>query len=234
MSYHIPLRTISWFATLFTALLLPSIGLSQDAKHEHPQLRIVCISSLTKDQKVILASRDDEGKWQEHATATLRSSLITDWLPAQAGELHITVREEGTLRSICQFAYPADSRHALAVLTENPEEKSYEAHLVDPEQARFVKGSVMIFNFTADTGSVFLGAGEKSVEAGEKLIVKPTPDDNGMYRMTASYLDADGEPKSCFDRYVSNSPNSRKMLFLLPDESIGMKVLSLSLFGTLD
>lgn len=205
-----------------------------EKKANKPQLRIVCVSSLSENQEVILASRDDKGKWQELGTAVLRTSLITDWLPAQVGELHLAVREQGALKSICQFTYSADSRRALAVLIADAEKNIYTATVIDPKKLGFVKGSVLICNFSPHTGLVSLGLAETKVEAGQQLVAKPTLEDSGMYRMMVSYLDADGKSVSCYDRQTSANADSQDLLFLLPDKTIGMRVISLPVFGSLE
>ena len=236
MLHHLPFRTLPWFAALFAAFLSPVMGKSPDAdgKKQQPQLRFICTSSLTEDQEVVLASQDDKGKWQELGTITLRASLITDWLPAQVGELHLAVREESTLKSICQFTCPTDSRRALVALIADPEKKVYNARLADPEKLEFAKGTVLIFNFSAHTGLVSLGPKEEKVEAGQQRVAKPALEENGMYRMLVSYLDAEGQTVSCYDRQTSGNANSRDMLFLLPDKTLGLRVLGLPIFGALE
>lgn len=209
-------------------------GSKSNAKKSQPQLRLVCVTSLAEDQEVVLASPDDKGALVELGTAALRPSLVTDWLPAKTGELHLALREENSLKSICHFQYPADTRHALVVLIANAEKNVYDATVVDPKKAEFVKGSVLIFNFSPHEGLVMLGSKEEKVVAGQQLIAKPALVENGMYRMMASHLDADGKTVSCYDRQVSDNPNSRKMVFLLPDKRLGLRVLSLPIFGELE
>ena len=203
-------------------------------KKNQPHLRLICVSSLAGNQEVVLASRNAKGKWKELATTALRSSLITDWLPAQAGELHLAVREDRTLKSICQFTYPAASSRALAVLIADPEQNSYEARLADPKKAKFDEGSVLIFNFSEHPGLVFLGPTEERVEAGQQRAVKPSLEDNGTYRMRVSYIDAEGKTVESYDRQATGDPKSREMLFLLPDKTLGLRVLSLPFFGSID
>jgi hypothetical protein len=238
MFHYLPSRSLLNFTALLAALFAcavwqPVHGQSKERKGKS-QLKLICVSSLAENQEVILASRDDHGKWKELGTTTLRSSLITDWMPATAGELHLAVREEGTLKSIAQFTCPPDSRRALVALIADPEKKVYNAHAVDPEKLEFVKGSVLIFNLSPHAGLVSLGPQEEKVEAGQQRVVKATLEGSGMYRMMVSYLDADGKTVSCYDRQASSNPNSRDMLFLVPDKTLGLRVLSLPLFGSLD
>jgi hypothetical protein len=155
-------------------------------------------------------------------------------LPSQAGELHLAVREDGTLRSICEFTQPAATRRALAVLIADPEQNSYDAQLIDPEKTKFVEGSVLICNFSEHPGLVYLGPTEEKVEAGQQKAVKPTLEDNGTYRMMVSYLDAEGETIETYDRQATGDPKSREMLFLLPDQTLGLRVLGLPYFGSID
>ncbi len=238
MFHRFQLRSFLNVTTLVAALLAcavwqPVHGKPTERKAKL-QLKLICVSSLAENQEVVLASRDDKGKWQELGTTTLRTSLITDWLPAAAGELHLAVREEGTLTSIGQFTCPAGSRRALVALIADPEKKVYSAHVVDPEKLEFVKGSILIFNVSTHAGIVTLGPKEEKVEAGQQRVVKPTLEENGMYRMMVSYLDPAGQTVSCYDRQTSSNPNSRDMLFLVPDKALGLKVLSLPVFGSFD
>lgn len=219
-------------------LLSPVMGQSRDAgakgKKNKPQLCFVCLSSLEPEQEVVLASRDAKGKWLEHATVPLRTPVITDWLPAATGELHIALREDQTLKSIGQFQYPADARRALVVLNTNADKNAYEAIAIDPEKTGFVKGSVLILNLSPHAGSVMLGTKEEKVEAGQQLVINPTAEDNEMFRVMVSTVDAGGKAVPCYDRYVSRNPNSRSMLFLLPDKKLAFKVLFLPFFGNFE
>ena len=235
MFHHMTFRAIPWFAILAIAFLSPAIAKSPAAgkKNQH-QLRLVCVSSLAGNQEVVLASRNAKGKWKELATTSLRNSLITDWLPAEDGELHLAVQEEGSLKSICQFTLPADSRRAFAVLIADPEQNSYEAQVVDPKKSEFAEGSVLICNFSEHPGLVFLGPTEERVEAGQQKSVKPTLEDNGTYRMMVSYIDADEKTVEAYDRQATGDPKSREMLFLLPDKTLGLRVIGLPFFGSID
>jgi hypothetical protein len=238
MFHRLQLRSFLNITTLVAALLAcaawqPLLGQSTERKGKL-QLKLVCVSSIAENQEVLLASRDDKGKWQELGTITLRTSLISDWLPAATGELHLAVREDGTLKSIGQFTCPAGSRRALVALIADPEKTVYSAHAVDPDALKFVKGSVLIFNFSPHAGMVTLGPKEEKVEAGQQRVVKPTPEENGTYRMMVSYLDSGDQIVTCYDRQATSNPNSRDMLFLVPDKTLGLRVLSLPVFGSFD
>ncbi len=234
MAFQNPFRAIPWLTAFFAASLPFAMGKSPDAGEGGNRIRIVCVSTVNENQEVILRSQDDKGHWRERATFELRTSLVTDWLPAQVGELDVAIREEGKLKSICQFTYPEGCRRALAVLSVDPEKKNDTAKVIDPKKLGFVKGSMLIFNFSAQTSVVHLGSKEQKIEAGQIAVATPTLEDNGMYRMKVSSVDADGKDLSRFDRYVSGDSNSRSMMFLVSDAALGMKVLSLPLFGELD
>ncbi len=203
-------------------------------RDREPQLRFICVSSLEEDQEVVLASRDDKGDWKELGTVELRSAYITGWLPAGEDKLHLALREEGTLKSVCQFEYPASTRHALVVLIADPQKKVYRADVIDPQEMGFGKGSVLIVNFTSKAGMVVLGSRKVSVSSGQRAVAKPALESNGMYRMMVAYLDPDRKTVPCYDRYVSGNPDSRDMIFLFPDPTLGIQVFSLPLFGEFD
>lgn len=237
MSHWFLSRSFLTFSVLSLAFLSPALGQKSgsksDEKKSKPQLRLICATSLAEDQEIVLASSDDKGTLVELGTATLRPSLVSDWLRAKVGDLHLALREEKILKSIGHFQYPADTARALVVLTANVKKNTYEATVVDPEKAGFTKGSVLIINFSPHAGLVSIGSKENKVEAGQQVLAKPTLDANGMYPLVASYLDADGKSVPCYDRLVSGNPTSCNMLFLLPDEAVGLNVLSLTIFGEL-
>lgn len=235
MFHGYPSRPLLKFAVLLFGLLVPTMGQEPDAnpkkQEAKPQLRFICVSSLSEDQEVILASRDEKNTWQEYGTIKLRSSLITDWLPAHTGELHIALRAGGELQSICRFIYPAGSKRALAVLLPGPLKKTYRADVIDPAKLRFVKGSALLVNYSPLNGLVMLGATKTQIKPGERRIIKPSPDANGMYRMLVGYSDAEKTLVPCYDRYVGSNNDARDIIFLLPDPTLGLKVFSLSEFG---
>lgn len=235
MNKQIPSKVLPWLAVL-AALIVPVMAKSKDSrgKKEEPRVRLVCVSAIGEKQQVVLASRDADGGWREHATVELRSSSITDWLPARAGELHLALREEGALKSICTFDYPADSRNVIAALVADPEKKTYEARVVDPASKGFIKGSMLILNFSPHASLVTLGSKEEKVEAGKESVAKPELEGGGMYRMMVSYMDAGGKTSPCYDRQVSGNPDGQDLLFLMPDKRLGMRIISLPIFGGLD
>ena len=234
MTRQNPFHSISWLAAFFAVFLSSAMAKSPDAGKSKNRIRIVCVSAVNEEQEVILAVRDAGEKWRELGTAKLRSSLVTDWLPAAEGELHLTVREGETLKSIGHFTCPADSSRSLVVLIADPQTKAYNTHWVDPAKSKFVKGTFLVFNFSPQTASVFLGPNEEKIEAGQQALVKPTLEENGMFRMQVTRPGENGKTEACYDRYISGRQDSREMLFLLPDEKIGIKVMSMSLFSDLD
>ncbi len=229
MSHRILLK----FAAVFLGLLLPAMG-QTGATKVGPRVKFICVSSLAENQQIILASRDEKGAWQELGTVKLRSSMITDWLPALDGELHLAVRKDNTLKSIGHFSYPAAARCALVALIAGPEKKAFETHVFDPAHIGFDKGSLLISNSNPQAAVVSLGTNTQTVGAGKEMVLKPALEGSGMYRLMVSYVDGSGKSVPCYDRQVSGNPDSRDMLFLLPDKALGMRVFSLPLFSSID
>lgn len=223
---------------LLVGFVSPAFGQAADTKSEEkkkqPHIRFICVSTIVENQEVILASRDDEENWLEHGTVSLRSAFITDWIPARPGELHLTLREGGTLKSISRFTYPAATRRAIAVLIADPQKKIYAVNIFDPEKMGLAKGSVLVANFSPQPGVVVLGSKNVTVQPGQRTVAKPTVEENGMYRMMVAHLDAEKKPVPCYDRYISANPDARGMLFLFPDAQAGLKVFNLPMFGELD
>lgn len=235
MHHHFPSRSLLNSLFLSLAMLVPVMGQQdvprEEEKKDQFRLRLICISSLESDQEVTLASRNEAGEWLELGKAGLRSSFIGDWLPAKPGELHLALPENDGLKSICKFNYPADARRALVVLIADPSKKVYRAGVFDPDKLAFAKGSLLAINFSNRSGIVVLGSKKVLIESGGKTVIKPTLEKNGMYRMLVAYEDADRKPVPCYDRYVQGNPDSRDLLFLIPDQSVGLKVFTLPIFG---
>jgi hypothetical protein len=205
-----------------------------EEKESKPQLRFICVSSLSEDQETILASRDKEGNWREHGTFKLRSSFISGWMPAHSGELHLALRGAGELKSICHFTCPEGTKRVLVVLLPDTAKTTYHADVINPGKLKFIRGSTLMVNYSPLPGAVVLGSVKTRIKSGERLIVKPQPDANGMYRMMVAYSDPAKKLVPCYDRYVSSNKEARDIIFLLPDRVLGLKVFSLSEFGPFD
>lgn len=235
---HSLLSLVGCFALLFAAITPPAHAQQAETKAEEkkniPQVRLICVSAIAEDQEVTVASRDETGQWKELGSAQIRSSFITDWIPAQAGELHLAVKDKDTLRSLGKFTFPADCRRALVVLLPAADKTSYSSFVVDPEKLAFSKGSVLAVNFSKQNGYLLLGTTKVTVGSGQRVVAKPTPEENGMYRFMVAYQDQENRPVACYDRYLPVSTDSRDLLFLFPDPVQGLKVMSLPLFGDLD
>ena len=215
------------------ALLLASASLAQAAD---VKLRLVCVNTREgTEEKVSLASRADNGKWREHGEVALRPSLVSDWLSAPAGELHLVTRDEsGETKSLASFTTPEGARHAFVAVVADRGEKIYQAQPIHHVKAGFKKGTILVLNHTTHAVTVSLGEAEHTVEAAQQLAANPALEENGMYRLLVSYPDAEGNPTLCHDRQTSATPTARTLLFLGPDETSGVMVHSLPIFGDPD
>jgi hypothetical protein len=224
---------------LLFLLLLASAAAQQDTgtpdgKKNQPRLRLICVSALEQEHEVKIASRDDKGEWLELGKTGIRGSFVSDWLPAKSGELHLTIPGADGPQSICKFNCPDGVRRALIVLIADPAGKKYRAVVYDPDKIEFAKGSVLVANFSSRAGMVVFGSRKVTVEPGGRSVVKPVPEKNGMYRMLVAYEDENRKPVACYDRYVQGNPDSRDLLFLIPDTALGIKAFSLPIFGSFD
>jgi hypothetical protein len=227
-----PLRIVNLLLCGFLiAIHVAAHGQSADRNETGPKLRIVCVSSLSEDHEVIMSSKDEKGAWLEHGTVKLRSPLITEWFPAKSGEMHLAQRGADGLVSICRFTYPADTRRALLVLLPQKEGKSYLADVINPDKLKLAQGSTLLVNYSSTPASVMLGTRRANVKPGERAVVKPEPESNGMFRMLVGFTDKSDKLAVCYDRYVPHSTDSRDMLMLFPDPILGLRVFSLAEFG---
>jgi hypothetical protein len=234
------LRSTVFLSAMFLlpGFLAPAMGQQEqpreEGKKEQPKLRLICISALQPDHEVVLAARDDKGEWTQLGKTGLRSSFISDWLPSNPGELHLTVPGSDGPRSICSFKHPTSARHALVLLIADPAKKAYRAVVLDPAKMNFAKGSVLAVNFSTQPGLLVFGTKKIKLESGGKTVLKPALEENGMYRMLVAYEDAEKKIVPCYDRYLQGNADSRDLLFLIPDPTLGFKVFSLPMFGELD
>ncbi len=205
-----------------------------DRKDTAPKIRLIFLSSLVEDDGLILASPGKDGEWKEHAELTARPSFITDWFEVRAGEVHLTQRTPEGLASKGRLLVPPGARSAVAIIQADPTAQTYLSKVIDPAKNGFARGSTLLMNLSKKRAMVILGETRVVVEAGATVVTKPALEANGMYRMLASYKDANDELVVCYDRYVSGNAKSREFLFLIPDGNIGLRVLSLPEFGDAD
>ena len=216
------------------AFICLGILLPLEKLHAEAKLRFICVSILPGEQETVLASGNPRGGLGKLGKVDLRPSGITDWMPAKAGEMHLAMRRDGALESLCGFQYPADTRRALVALFADTESKSYKTHVIDADGIDFDKGSVLVVNTSGHNALVALGTNERNIEAGKHAVIEPGNEEDATYRQLVSSVDADGEETLCHDRHVPSNPDSREMLFILPDKTLVLKVVTLPFFGSLD
>lgn len=202
-----------------------------DGKDTAPKLRLIFLSSLVEDDKLVLASPGEDGEWKEHGKLTARPSFITEWFEVPYGELHLARRTPEGLASKGRLLMPAGARAAVAIIQADPKSQTYLSKVIDPAKRGFARGSTLLMNLSGKKAVVVLGKKRLSVEPGATVVAKASLDPNGMYRMLVGYNDLERGLVASYDRYVSGNPNSREFLFLIPDENAGLRVLNLPEFG---
>jgi hypothetical protein len=200
-------------------------------KETGPLLRVICTTALIPSQEVVIASRAEDGTWQEYGSLKLRSSSISEWLPARTGSLHLALRGAGELVSICPFTYPEGEQRALLILLPDTAKKVYRGDVINPGKLKFSKGNTLLVNYSPLVGTVMLGSRRASIKPGERLVMQPGPDPNGMFRMLVAYTNDSKQLVPCYDRYVGKNADSRDILLLFPDPVLGIRTYSLPEFG---
>lgn len=234
-SHRRPFRLIPFLAAAFLSYH-PHGAAGQtpgadDKDKNKPKVRIICVASHSEDQQVVLATRNEDGDWNELAEMKLKSPLISDWQPARAGRLHIALREAEGLREIGAFNYPTGAKRAVVVIFPDGENARYRTEVFDPVKLSFVKGTTLVINYSRLQGAVALGSLKATLKPGESKVLRAQPEANGMFRLLAAYETAEKQTVVCYDRYIPASKESRDILFLLPDPTLGLRVFSLSEFG---
>lgn len=227
MRIHISLPALALAASAFLGIQ-PACAQGANAK---PMLRLIFASGPVEAQKVVLASKTGDGKWNRLAGTDLKGAMVSDWLPSREGELNILLKQNGKPESICQFTHPEGTSRALVVVSADEGAKSYSANVFDPEKDGFTAGSSMIVNSSKLTGTVTLGTETMTVDPGKHIVAKPTVDESGGYSLVVNYTDNQGAKQLCYDRRVVANPQARSIIVLLPGPSGSLQVVSLSEFG---
>jgi hypothetical protein len=199
-------------------------------KESGPMLRILCVSSLSENEEVLVASKTEDGKWIEYGAVTLRSSFITPWVKGAAGELHLVRRSGENLAPVCTFRIAEGAKHSVVVLLP-VSKKAYRANVINPEKLGFRKGMALVTNYSKVPALVMLGKRKLEVLPGKQIAGRAIAGDDGMYRMVVGYEDEQKKLIPCYDRYIALNPEARDFLLLFPDSTTGLKVFSLSEFG---
>jgi hypothetical protein len=235
MTLHLPNITAIVTTAVLLAFSQPArcqeAGVQDKDEKKQTLVRLLCVSSLADNQKVVLATKDEKGEWKELFETELRSPFVSGWLPAKPGRLFLTVREPEGLKEIAAFNYPAGTRRAVVVLLPVPEKGSYLTQVFDPAGLGFVKGTTLVVNYSSLNGAVALGSLKAVLKPAENKVLKAVPEPNGMFRMVAAYETPEKKTVVCYDRYVPVNEHSRDILFLLPDKTLGIRVFSLAEFG---
>jgi hypothetical protein len=202
-----------------------------DGKDTAPKVRLIFLSSLAEDDKLVLASPGEDGEWKEHGELTARPSFITEWFQVSTGEVHLTRRTPEGLASKGRLLIPAGGRNLVAIIQADPKAGTYLSKVIDPSKIGLARGSTLLMNLSAKKAMVILGKTKVTVEPGATVVSKAVLEANGMYRMLVGYNDAERGLVASYDRYVSGNAGAREFLFLIPDENLGLRVLSLPEFG---
>ena len=223
---------------IFLAALIPTAPAQQEQQAQgnnkeanKPRVRLICVATHSENQKVVLATKSEEGEWRELAETELKSPHISGWIPARPGRLLLAVREAEGLVEIGSFNYPAASKRAVVVVFPHTDKGKYRTEVFDPAKLGFVKGTTLAINYSGLQGAIVLGSQKATVKPGDSKVVKARPDANGMFRMLVAYANEKKETVVCYDRYIPVNEDSRYILFLLPDPTLGLRVFSLSEFG---
>ena len=62
-------------------------------------------------------------------------------------------------------------------------------------------------------------------------MVSPKAGGDGMFRKLVAFKDRSGKQVICYDRYLPLNPDSRDLILLLPDATLGLRVVSFAEFG---
>lgn len=227
---------------LIVALLL-SIGIchSQTApapatpekkKEESAKVRILCVKGLVEgEEELMLATKADDGKWKELGKFTLRSPLITDWLPVPEGLTYMVRKKGEQMSPLGSFEMKNGLKRAVIVLLPDQKNNVYRVQLIDPANLGFQKGKALVINYGNLQAVVKIGGSTKTLPPGQQMVEKIEADADGMFALMIGHVDNDKKIVVCYDHKVSLNPDTRKFILLFPDADTGLRAMSLSEFG---
>jgi hypothetical protein len=203
-----------------------------EKEKEGTMVRMFCVRGLSeKQQKAILATKTEDGKWNEYGEVSFRTSFVTELLAVPFGVTHLLKKNGNEMVSIGSFSIPPGLKRAILVMLPDTEKKIYRIQVIDPAKAGFKKGKALIVNYGNLQAAVQLGKDAILVAPGKQAVHSISANEDGMYRMLIGHMDKNKKLVPCFDRYVSSNPNTRKLILLFPDPVLGLSSKSFSEFG---
>ncbi len=231
----------SYILTILAMLSLAGTSSAQaepvpEKKEEGAMVRIVCVQSLSgnKEEEITLATKTEEGNWNESGNLSLRSPFITDWVRVPVGLNHVVRKEAQEFVSLGSFTISPTMNNAVLILVPDLKKKIYRIQLIDPSKLKFQKGKALIVNYSNISAMVNIGDKTKTIEPGQQLVETIKTDANDMHRMLIAYLDKDKKVVPCYDKFVSANPKTRKFILLFPDPDTGLRAMSLSEFDPIE
>jgi len=210
----------------------PAPAPPEKKEEEGAKARILCVQSLVKgDDEVILATKTDDEKWKELGKLSLRSPVITDWMPVPKGLTHIVRKKGEQMVSLGSFDIKEGLKRVILVLLPDTKKDIYRIQVIDPNNLGFQKGKALVINYANLQAVVKIGNTTKTVAPGQQIVEKIEADADGMFALLVGHVDKEKKIVTCYDRKVSSNPDTRKFILLFPDPDTGLRAMSLSEFG---
>jgi hypothetical protein len=207
---------------------------ADEDKKSKQQIRLIFLSCPEDTGELKLVSMKEDETWVVHHELKPRSPFISDWIEVPAGSLFLAEQHnEKTSRVVTITLRPGIPR-AIALLKPSGKGRTYSVEILDPSKLDFKPGTTLVANFSQHTTGVALGKNKLSLKPGERKVMEPAAESNGMYRAMVGYIDDEGRQLLTYDRYVKRSNQGRQFLLLMPDELQGIRVFPLVEFGLFD
>lgn len=203
-----------------------------EKKEESSKVRILCVKGLVEgDEELMLANKADGGKWKELGKFTLRSPMISDWMPVPDGLTYMIRKKGEQISPLCSFEMKKGLKKAIVVLLPDQKNNLYHVQVIDPDNLGFQKGKALVINYGNLQAVVKIGSSTKTVDPGQQIVEKIEADADGMFALMIGHVDAERKIVVCYDHKVSLNPDTRKFILLFPDADTGLRAMSLSEFG---
>ena len=198
------------------------------------QIRLIFLSCPEDTGELKLVSGKEDETRVVHHELKPRAPFISDWIEAPAGTLFLAEqRNEKTSRVGAITLRPGNPR-TIAFLKSSGKGRSYTVEILDPSKLDFKQGTTLVANFSQRTTEVTLGKDKLSLKPGERKVMEPAAESNGMYRAIVGYTDDEGRQLLAYDRYVKRLDQGRQFLLVMSDELQGISVFPLVEFGPFD
>ena len=145
------------------------------------QIRLIFLSCPEDTGELKLVSRKEDETWVVHHELKPRAPFISDWIDVPAGTLFLAEQRNDKTSRVGAITLRPSIPRTIALLKSSGKGRSYAVEILDPSKLAFKQGTTLVANFSQHTTGVALGKNKLSLKPGERKVMVPATESNGMY-----------------------------------------------------